>query len=160
MRRLLVPLALATGVLIAAPAAAQQRHGSEHVVRAMFDEVWSAGSFGHLSEMLAPDFRFHFRGRTNPMNTEQFQQMVSAWRTMFPDLRFTVEDIVSAGDRTAARLTFTGTHQGTAFGIEPTGRAVSVTMMAFFRFADGRVAELWEDYDEHGLRQQLTRPER
>ena len=53
---------------------------------------------------------------------------------------------------------FTGTQQGKMFGVEPTGRPVSVTMMAFFRFADGRIAELWEDYDEHGLRQQLTRP--
>jgi hypothetical protein len=28
--------------------------------------------------------------------------------------------------------------------------------MMFLRFADGQVVEIWEDYDEHGMRKQLV----
>ena len=41
-------------------------------------------------------------------------------------------------------------------GVDSTGRTVSVTEMMFFRLDGGRVVEAWEDYDEYGLRRQLT----
>jgi steroid delta-isomerase-like uncharacterized protein len=132
----------------------------ETLLRRLFDEAWSAGNFANLPQLIAPDMQFHFRGRGRPMTHEQFQGMVGMWRGAFPDLRFTIEDVVTAGDRVAARMTFTGTHRGGLMGMEPTGRAVNVTMMVFARVANGRIVELWEDYDEHGMRQQLTGPQR
>jgi steroid delta-isomerase-like uncharacterized protein len=131
----------------------------ETLVRRLFDEAWSAGDYANLPQLVAPDLQFHFRGRVGTMSHEQFRNMVNQWRGAFPDLRFAIEDVVSAGDRVAARMTFTGTHRGALMGMEPTGRTVTVTMMVFARIANGRIAELWEDYDEHGMRQQLTRPQ-
>src|SRR5690242_9610147 len=40
----------------------------------------------------------------------------------FPDMRFTVEDLVAEGDRVAARWTMRGTHRGWVFGLCPSGR--------------------------------------
>ena len=45
-------------------------------------------------------------------------------RTAFPDLRFTIEKLVTEGDTVAGRLTTSGTHQGPLMGIPPTGRSV------------------------------------
>ena len=64
---------------------------------------------------------------------------------------------VRGGDFLQARQNLLGVG-GPLFGIDPTGRTVDVTLMAFFRMANGRVVEMWEDYDEQGMRQQLTRP--
>jgi len=142
-----------------AGAAGQDTAGrNEAVVRALFDEAWSAGNYERLPELVSPELRFNFRGRSRPMSHKDFQGMVGMWRSVFPDLRFAVEDIVGTGDRVAARFVFSGTQRGELFGIAPTGRSVNVSMMAFFRLADGKVVEMWEDYDEHGMRQQLTRP--
>jgi steroid delta-isomerase-like uncharacterized protein len=132
-------------------------HPGTAMVRRMFDAVWSQGDYAALPDLLGPGFTFHFRGRDMPMDTAAFRGMVTSWRTAFPDLRFTVHDVVIEGARAAARLTFTGTHSAPMFGIAPTGRTVNVTMMAFVRFDGGRMVEMWEDYDEHALRQQLTR---
>ena len=158
--RVLLVIIVCRGAFAAKPAAAQDPTVHHVAVRSLFDGPWSTGSFEVLDKLLAPDFRFHFRGRTNPMNATQFRDMVTSWRTIFPDLRFQVEDVVGSGDRVAARFTFTGTHSAESWGIQPTGRKVNVTMMAFFRFANGRIVEMWEDYDEHGMRQQLTAPAR
>lgn len=160
MRLRTVASAAALIVAAAAPCAAQSQttQQNEAIVRKLFDGAWSAGQFAGLDRLIAPEMQFHFRGRGRPMTVEQFQGMVGMWRTAFPDLQFTTHEVVVSGDRAAARFTFTGTHRAPLFGIEPTGRTVNVTMMAFFRFADGRIVEMWEDYDEHGMRQQLTRP--
>lgn len=130
----------------------------EAAVRRMFGAVWSEGDYAALPELLAPGFTFHFRGRAMPMDAAGFQGMVQMWRNAFTDLRFTVHDVVVDGQNAAARLTFTGRHTAPLMGMQPTDRTVEVSMMAFLRFEGGRIVELWEDYDEHGMRQQLTRP--
>src|SRR5690606_7712857 len=63
-------------------------HPGEALVRRMFDDVWSAGEYATLPELLAQGFRFNFRGRAMPMDNAAFQNMVTSWRTAFPDLRF------------------------------------------------------------------------
>jgi predicted ester cyclase len=45
----------------------------------------------------------------------------------FPDMHITIEDIVAAGDRVAARYTQTGTHMGEWAGFAPTGKPASAT---------------------------------
>ena len=99
---------------------------------------------------------FHFRGRASPVGPDGVKAQIAAWRRAFPDLRFTIHAIVAEPGRVAVRLSFTGTHQTRFMGVDSTGRTVSVTEMMFFRLDGGRVVEAWEDYDEYGLRRQLT----
>ena len=148
-----------TLTLCASAAQAQRPADHEAAVRALFDEAWSAGDFSGLDRILSPDLQFHFGGRSRPMATDRFQGMVTMWRTAFPDLKFVIEDVVSSGDRVAARFTFTGTHQGRLMDLAPTGRTVDVDLMAFFRFADGRIVDMWETYNESRMRTQLAPPE-
>ena len=154
-------LLLVLGVFVApvgAQSAATSRGSDqERLVRAFFEEQWNQGSGAGLEERISDDFRFHFRGRAMEMDAAGLMEMVGSWRNAFAGLRLNVEDVVVDGDKAAARLTFTGTHAAETWDIEPTGRTVNVTMMAFFRFEGGRIAEIWEDYDEQGLRQQLLR---
>jgi predicted ester cyclase len=72
-----------------------------------------------------------------------------------PDVWVTVDDIITDGDRVAARWTSTGTHQGDLFGIPPTGNAVKITATVVYRTKDGRLAEGWINRDDFGLMQQL-----
>ncbi len=76
-------------------------------------------------------------------------------RTAFPDLHFTIEELVAEGDTVAGRLTMSGTHQGPLMGIPPTGRSVRQDHMHFVRFRDGKAIEHWGVRDELGMMQQL-----
>jgi predicted ester cyclase len=40
-------------------------------------------------------------------------------------------------------------------GLEPTGRKINVTETLILRIDRGKIAEMWEDYDEYGMRMQL-----
>jgi predicted ester cyclase len=63
--------------------------------------------------------------------------------------------MIVKGNKVALRIPFMGTHTGKFRGMEPTGRRISVTETVFMRIDDGKIAEIWEDYDEYGLRVQL-----
>jgi predicted ester cyclase len=44
-----------------------------------------------------------------------------AFRAGFPDLRVSIEDLLTDGDRFASRATVTGTHTGDLMGMPATG---------------------------------------
>ena len=62
----------------------------------------------------------------------------------FPDVQWTLEDMIAEGDKVAARFTMPGTHQGTFFGVPPTGKKIEVKAMNFYRLFGEQIVE------EHG----------
>ena len=77
------------------------------------------------------------------------------YRSAFPDLRFTIEDMIAEGDKVATCWRAAGTHQGELMGIAPTGKRVEVIGMIVSRFAGGKIVEDLEVMDTLGLLQQL-----
>ena len=73
----------------------------------------------------------------------------------FPDIQFTLEDLLAAEDKVVAHFTARGTQTGAFQGIPATGRAAAVSGIAIYRLAGGRVVEQWLEYDQLGLLQQL-----
>jgi steroid delta-isomerase-like uncharacterized protein len=82
-------------------------------------------------------------------------QLYTAYTTAFPDMRFTVEDVVAEGETVVIRYTFAGTHQGALRGIAATGKPVAVAGMVLLRFAEGKVVEQRGVWDSLSLMQQL-----
>lgn len=62
----------------------------------------------------------------------------------FPDARLTVEDVIGAGDRVAARYRLSGIHAGEFYGTPSTGEETIVEGIAWLRFQDGRAVEVWQ----------------
>lgn len=126
------------------------------VVRGIFERAWNEADFEGLDDVISDRARFHFRGRTMSTGLDDLKRLVALWQDAFADLTFTVEDLVAEGDLVAVRLTFRGIHRGEWKGLAPTGKRIEVTEMMFFRFSESKVIELWEDYDEYGMRLQLS----
>jgi predicted ester cyclase len=53
------------------------------------------------------------------------------------------------------RWSSTGTHNGVFMGIPPTGKPTTVTGIDIFRIAGGKLVELWQNWDQLGLLQQI-----
>jgi hypothetical protein len=66
-----------------------------------------------------------------------------------------VEDVIAEGDKVVARNTVTGTHQGEYKGLPPTGKSISYSEIFIFRFAGGRIAEIWRVVDVLAQMKQL-----
>jgi steroid delta-isomerase-like uncharacterized protein len=76
-------------------------------------------------------------------------------RAWFPDVTFTVEDVIADGDKAAVRFTIRGTHRGAMQGIQPTGKKVVLKVIDFHRFDGKQLQERWGESDRLSLYQQL-----
>jgi steroid delta-isomerase-like uncharacterized protein len=78
------------------------------------------------------------------------------FKTAFPDMSATVEDVVAEGEKVVTRVTLRGTHQGEVeeFG-PPTGRQVETQGITIHRIDGGKIVEEWNSWDNMSLMQQL-----
>ncbi len=125
------------------------------IVRRTFEELLSAGDLALAEELVTADFVNHEAPPGTPPGPEGLRRIALFLRSAFPDLRFTVDDAVAAGDRVAVRVTMQGTHRGPLQGLAPTGRPVRQTQMHFVRLVGGKGAEHWAVRDELDLLRQL-----
>lgn len=132
-----------------------ERPDKAELVRRVFEEGWNSRSFAFLQGRTAGVIPFHYNGESMEVTPQSLPPLVGAWHEAFADLHMEIRHLVSDGDLVAASLTVTGTHQGEWVGIPATGRRIEVEEMMFFRFENDLLAEMWELFDEHGMRQQL-----
>jgi steroid delta-isomerase-like uncharacterized protein len=126
------------------------------VFRRYFEEVLNTGNLDLVDELIARTYVSHYpTGYDFGGGPEGVKQIVTAVRAGFPDVHFTIEDLIAEGDKVVGRWTFRGTHQGDFMGILPTGKKVSVMGIAIYRVARGKIAEAWVAWDAMGLMQQL-----
>ena len=108
------------------------------------------------ADVLAPGFVAHVPAAPGPLEgLEAWRRFSGPFAEAFPDLRLTVEDVVSDGEKVAARVAFRGTHRGEFQGIAPTDKEVAFSSMEFNRVVGGKVEEHWVELDLLGLMQQL-----
>lgn len=108
-----------------------------------------------LDEVCTSDFVNHDPANPQVRTREDYKQWFTGLSTAFPDLHFSLEDIVAEGDKVAYRYTLHATQSGSWRGAAPTGKPITVTAIAITRFRDGKSAELWQNSDALGLVQQL-----
>ena len=125
------------------------------VIRRLIEELNTRKVDAGL-DLFAADVAFNGRG----VGREAIAQLRGPLWTAFPDLRFTLEDLLAVEDKVVARWTFTGTHQADLnhplMGhIARTGKQITVMGMDIYRIAGGQIAEGWEIMDRLALLQQL-----
>jgi len=108
-----------------------------------------------IDEIVEPDVVFHAPVPTGATGAQALKQVWPVLLRAFPDLHVTVEDLIEAGDKVVCRNTVTGTHQGEYRGLPPTGRSVTYKEIFIFRFAGGRIAEIWGVVDVFSQMKQL-----
>lgn len=110
------------------------------------EQVLNQGDIATVDAVFAPDIQFHYPlGDLN--GTVAVKEYVAAVRTAFPDITFTVYDLIGEGDTVAARWSLVGTQTGEFRGEPPTGNKVSLPGNTVFHCVDGKIKELWITFD-------------
>ena len=108
-----------------------------------------------IDELYATDTIQHSSTGEDILGIKNYKQHLSEFCNAFPDLHFTIDDMVAEGDKVAVRVTGTGTNKGAFKGIPPTNKKVTVSMIQIDRIAGGKFMEGWSRYDTFGLMKQL-----
>ena len=104
-------------------------------------------------QLCSSDMIFHLAN--NDMSIEQSKILDAMLFTAFPDLTFTIEDIIAEGDKVAFRITLKGTHLGEFIDHASTGKKIEYTNSNWFKVANGKLIEYWGTSDRLLLFQQL-----
>jgi steroid delta-isomerase-like uncharacterized protein len=118
-------------------------------IRRLFEEGFNHGNAATFDELVAADY-VDAAGNRGPA---ALQQVMTRLRGAFPDIEYTVDDLLGEGDRVAVRWHWTGTHRGAFRGVAPTERSVRNTGTAIFRLRDGKVVGAALETDRLGFLQ-------
>jgi len=113
-------------------------------------EIIGRGQLQLVDELFAPDFVERTPQPGTAPTREGFKQWVKAFRSAFPDITYTVEDSIVAGDKVVLRLMASGTMRGEFAGMPATNKHATWTEIHIVRVANEHVLEHW------GLVQELT----
>ncbi|HZA45151.1 MAG TPA: ester cyclase [Rubrobacter sp.] len=76
-----------------------------------------------------------------PSGHEGTKQALTNYRTAFPAMQATVDDILAEGDRVALRWSARDTHLGEWLGVPPTGQHFTLSGITIYRIAEGKAVE-------------------
>jgi steroid delta-isomerase-like uncharacterized protein len=121
-----------------------------------FTDFINTASETLAAELISPDAIFHVPGRSEPMRGPAgYLAIIQMMRGGFPDIQWTLEEMVAEHDKVAARFTMRGTHLGTFFGTPSTGKKITVQALNIYRLSGGQIIEETGQPDLLGLLQQI-----
>ena len=123
--------------------------------RRIFDEAGSQGNFAVIEEAIAPTFAYRTSALPESHGPAGFKEFWTEHRRAFPDIHYTLEEVVAEGEKVVVRWTGIGTHQGDLMGTAPTGKPVKLPGITIFRFANGHIVDGRTVWDALALLQQI-----
>jgi predicted ester cyclase len=125
------------------------------LVRSYIEEVWTRGNLAAVDIFLSPNYRRHLSPTAAPLLLDGQKQRIAGFRSAFPDVKITIEDVFAEDNYVIFRSTMSGTHHGVFQGIEPTGKPITVTLIDIIRVEHGKFVEHWGGPDLFDLLKQL-----
>jgi steroid delta-isomerase-like uncharacterized protein len=141
------------------PSTPTEREGlalSENIeIITRFEHAFRAADQVTIDELCDPGLVNHNPAPDEEPTLAGFKQKVAGFKASFPDLEEDLQDIIASGDTVATRWVVTGSLQQELMGIPASGQTIRVEGMNFYRLKDGRVTDLWTQFDGVALLQQL-----
>ena len=127
----------------------KEEEKNEALALRYLNDIFQQGKLEVADEILSPDFILH-----NPVLPQELRKgpegakkYASAIIAAVPDRKLVHDDILAKGDKVLVRWTVSGTNTGPLFGNPPTGKPYAATGFDLFRISNGKVAEMWQQYN-------------
>lgn len=127
------------------------QEANKAVYRRFVEEVINQGNLAIIDELYAPDYVDHDLPPGAGGGLDGVRRVQQLFRVGFPDVQFTIEDMVAEGDTVASHVTGHGTHTGDFMGIPPSGKEATWRSLGVFRVVDGKIVEHYGIPDLLGL---------
>jgi predicted ester cyclase len=123
-------------------------------IHRFYEECLNEGRTDLLPELVTANVVNH-TGSNEQRGLAAFEQGMQQVRAMYPDRHFTVDDVLTNGDKGAARWTMVATNTVPILGVAPTGRQLTNHGVVFYRFDGAKIAEVWIQVDQLGVLRQI-----
>ena len=132
----------------------------KQLIKRFVEELWNERRLDVADAIFAEDCVTHqlrsgVPADAVPRGPQAIKEHVTRWIASFPDLHFSIEQMLSEGDRVVMQLLMEGTHHGAWLGIPASGRKMQIRMFTVHRVAQGKIVEDWVLVESLGFFQQL-----
>ena len=117
------------------------------IVRKLYEACFNTGNFELAKELISEEF---IAPNGQKGATQLFDQ-IKALRTGFPDIKWTVEDLVAEGDKVVIRSSWKGTHTGPFRNYDITRKAITNSAIAVYELKNGKMTRSWLETDRLGF---------
>jgi steroid delta-isomerase-like uncharacterized protein len=124
---------------------------NKSIIRKLYEQILNTGRWELLDPIIAEDFI----GVNNQKGPTAFAATVKGLRQGFPDIQWTVEDMVAEGDKVVVRWSWQGTHSNTFMGFQPTHKSLNNHAIAIYQFRENQIIHAWLESDRVGFLQQV-----
>jgi steroid delta-isomerase-like uncharacterized protein len=122
------------------------------LIHRFVEEVFNRGNLDVVEEIYAPIYVGHTAGLPEQtLGPEGVKEFVELYRSAFPDLHTTIEDMIAEGDKVAYRWTAVGTHRGELLGVAPSNNRVELTGITIERIEGSKIVETYNNFDQLGM---------
>jgi steroid delta-isomerase-like uncharacterized protein len=125
------------------------------LLRRFFEELFNKGDLSVADEIVSDDYLANDPAPGETPGLQGLKVFVTSTRTAFPDVEFTIDDMIAEGDKVATRWTFRGTHRGEFGGVPASGNHVVFNALNIHRIANGKLQEAWLKADTLDYLQQM-----
>jgi steroid delta-isomerase-like uncharacterized protein len=119
-----------------------------------FELAFRVGDQATIDELADRDLVDHNAPPDTEPTLAGFKEKVAYFTGAF-DLHEELLDIVASGDTVATRWVLSGPQRQDFMGIAANGQAIEIEGMNFYRVREGRVTDVWTQFDAVGMLQQL-----
>jgi steroid delta-isomerase-like uncharacterized protein len=119
-----------------------------------FYEVYNSHNLDLLDEILGADYVGHVNAH-DINGAEAAKGFIGGFIEGIPDAHYDVVETLVIESKVITRWICTGTQTGNFFGSAPTGKDIDVTGITIFEIIDGKINQLWNNWDQFTLVQQL-----
>jgi predicted ester cyclase len=126
------------------------------IVDSFYENIWNRHDKTFIPTLLVEDFSF--RGSLGQVRHghAEFAAYVDFIHAALGNYQCDILDLVDDGNKTFARMLFSGIHKGDFFDYQPTLMRVEWAGAALFTFDRKKIADLWVLGDVQGLLAQLA----
>jgi steroid delta-isomerase-like uncharacterized protein len=154
MKQLLKTSFLLVALIYSSTCVSQTADQNKATARLYIEECVNKRKLELIDQIFADSFRVHILlDSTQSISTRKaLKDFLSSLFDAFPDIHYTVGDIIGGANRVAMRVSFSGTHKKDFLGIKANNNKVNyASEIFFFRFENGKVVEDWVQLDLYNL---------
>jgi steroid delta-isomerase-like uncharacterized protein len=132
---------------------------NKQIIQSFVQAVWNGQNLNALKDFWTEDCINHAMPGPDNCGLEALRvyhdSFFDDFFTAFPDIQIEIMQQVAEGNQVVTYITSKGTHSGPFYGISPTAKSISTSVIRIDRIQDGKIAEHWSVSDAVGLMQQL-----
>jgi len=151
-----ISIILLLGVISCDQTVTAKLEANKDIVR-RFGEAVNNNDYDGLDEIVTANFVRHSQATSEVKirSLEEFKQFGKTSSESIPDMKGNIEMMVAEEDFVAIYATFTGTQKGPMGPFPASDKKMESKTMAIFRLENGKIVELWIEWDNLAMLFQL-----